>query len=714
MNYRNNSKSTEEVEEKIEAAEKKQEPKKNAKLKKKKSDPSPPLGGGPNQSQNRFVGEAYFAKPYPTRKELLEMVESINQNDSYHRSAEFRIVAEVPQIKAASLAVRVHVNSSNRLSVEHAEEKLSDLMDAKVDLKVVKIGRGSAREVVDQKIQRLLGGRRCDVVGLLNLSSHAISTEEVFEEGGKLEGLHTFTEGFSVWKRLCGDARLNGAIPRMLLVVPEKLNPEPYVRILVSHLWESGLSDIPGFISGPFITQSGTDASISYPYFMDLRDDVSLQFSDNCQNKNKATTNKVRGEGTFVLGSARRGPRPPGMSRDDGTPQTTPRPLSSYAAVYKKNCYGYGPSSDDKKAIRLAVASPRQLDASCVEDGLIDWFPAAVMVDAPNVIYINDYEKLCRLTGIEGSELDYALQSYRDAAMLTHMQEEVNDKEANSTDNEDAFAELDALIGLNSVKQQIREIAALLEKRGRDSLPCIHMAFKGNPGTAKTTVARITAKIFSQIGVSSNPNAFVETDSTGMIAQYVGQTAPLVKNTVKRAQGGVLFIDEAYGIAPQGNAGGRSYANEALATLVKELEDKRDNFVCIMAGYTQEMNSFIDMNPGLRDRIAFHIDFPDYSATELVEIFEKLACDAGYSLSTAAPAVLQKYFEKALAATDKNFSNGRLVRKLFERARFKQAVRSSSNILTVSDIQEALSSSDFVLEGVGSASFGFVREQMQS
>jgi AAA+ superfamily predicted ATPase len=259
------------------------------------------------------------------------------------------------------------------------------------------------------------------------------------------------------------------------------------------------------------------------------------------------------------------------------------------------------------------------------------------------------------------------------------------------------------------VKQQIRDIVTLLEKRGRESLPCVHMAFKGNPGTAKTTVARIVAKIFAQAGLSEKPDAFVETDSTGMIGQFVGHTAPLVKRTVGSAQGGVLFIDEAYGIAPPRGKEQSSFAGEALATLVKELEDRRDDFVCIMAGYTDEMNQFIDHNPGLRDRIAFHIDFPDYTANELVEIFKKISRESDYRVSQSAERVLREYFSCALTATDKNFSNGRLARKVLERARFKQAMRSDSNVIASADVRAAIASDDLSFDNKGSVSFGFVQ-----
>jgi len=329
-----------------------------------------------------------------------------------------------------------------------------------------------------------------------------------------------------------------------------------------------------------------------------------------------------------------------------------------------------------------------------------------------------DYGKLCRLTGMKGKCLSAALESF-DREILAQKEAQLQKEKEGvighlfgglNAENSDLFVELETLIGLDSVKQQVREIATLIDRRGRDKLPCIHMAFKGNPGTAKTTVARILANIFIRIGVSSNPNAFVETDSTGLIAKYVGHTAPLIKETVGKAQGGVLFIDEAYGIAPTID-NDRTFGREALATLVKEMEDKRDTFVCIMAGYTEEMNRFIDINPGLRDRIAFHLDFPDYTAEECVQIFEKFAKTEEYELSTIARKALLYYFEQALIANNRNFSNGRLARRVFERAKLKQAMRSAGNTLEAEDIKLAINSDDLKTNST-SAGFGFTHSTL--
>lgn len=262
------------------------------------------------------------------------------------------------------------------------------------------------------------------------------------------------------------------------------------------------------------------------------------------------------------------------------------------------------------------------------------------------------------------------------------------------------FAELDALIGLESVKTQVREYATLLERRGRDALPCLHMTLLGNPGSGKTTVARIIAKIFDNIGVNKRRDIYVETDSGGLIAGYVGQTALKTKAVIARAKGGVLFVDEAYALYNgEGRAG--MFAAEALATLVKEMEDKRDEFVCILAGYTQETEDMIKSNPGLRDRIGISIEFPDYSVEELVQIFEKFARDAGYWLGRGSREFLFDYFSRVLAQKDEHFSNGRIVRKVFERARIKQAMRTESNVITKGDLEAATAEGDLAKIAAG-------------
>lgn len=254
-----------------------------------------------------------------------------------------------------------------------------------------------------------------------------------------------------------------------------------------------------------------------------------------------------------------------------------------------------------------------------------------------------------------------------------------------------ALEELDALIGLNSVKKCVREIVALLKNRGRSALPCLHMVFRGNPGTGKTTVARLVGKLFGEIGIIKDGEKFIETDRDGLVSQYLGGTAAKTASVVKDALGGVLFIDEAYALVS--NAA-YDYGHEAINTLVKRLEDSRRDFVCIMAGYTNEINQMLSSNPGLRDRIQFYIDFPDYSAEELVQIYCKYAESEAYQLGADAKVTLRQMAEQIIRNKDENFSNARLIRKVFERTRMKQAMRTSDNMISAEDIQAVFAESD--------------------
>ncbi|MCL2046875.1 MAG: AAA family ATPase [Oscillospiraceae bacterium] len=253
-----------------------------------------------------------------------------------------------------------------------------------------------------------------------------------------------------------------------------------------------------------------------------------------------------------------------------------------------------------------------------------------------------------------------------------------------------AFDELESLIGLDNVKKTIKEIVTLLEKRGRKAVPCLHMTFLGNPGTGKTTVARILARLFAEVGLTQK-NILVETQRGGLVGKYLGQTAPKTADVIKRAMGGVLFIDEAYALIEREDD---AFGKEVIATLVKIMEDKRDEFVCIMAGYTDEMNAMLDVNPGLRDRIQFHISFPDYNLHELLLIFDKLCKENGYELSFDGRAAMESRLKQILVSKPDNFSNGRFVRKIFERICIKQACRASDDLITGHDVKEAFADDD--------------------
>lgn len=246
-----------------------------------------------------------------------------------------------------------------------------------------------------------------------------------------------------------------------------------------------------------------------------------------------------------------------------------------------------------------------------------------------------------------------------------------------NTDLENCLDELEALVGLDSVKNEVLACINLLRinnLRKEKGLPELqtsnHMVFTGHPGTGKTTVARIMAKIFKSLGVVSK-GQLVETDRSGLVAGYMGQTALKTAQVIKKAKGGVLFIDEAYSLSSE--EGSNDYGREAIDTLVKGMEDYRDDLVVIVAGYVDEMKKFIGMNPGLRSRFNKYINFADYSAEEMLEIFKRQCEKAQFLLSTDAEEVALRYF--ANCQKDPTFGNARGVRNFFDRVVMNQATR---------------------------------------
>lgn len=241
-----------------------------------------------------------------------------------------------------------------------------------------------------------------------------------------------------------------------------------------------------------------------------------------------------------------------------------------------------------------------------------------------------------------------------------------------------SFDKLDELIGLTSVKKEVNALANLIkiqqkrEEKGMKVIkPSYHCVFTGNPGTGKTTVARLVAGIYHELGILKK-GQLVETDRSGLVAEYVGQTAPKTNKIIDKALDGVLFIDEAYTLV---NAGENDYAKEAIATLLKRMEDDRDRLVVILAGYTNEMKKFIDSNPGLQSRFSRYINFPDYTEEELMQILESSLNKYEYTLSLEAKTKLKELFVHAIATKDENFGNGRYVRNVFDKTIERQSNR---------------------------------------
>ena len=244
--------------------------------------------------------------------------------------------------------------------------------------------------------------------------------------------------------------------------------------------------------------------------------------------------------------------------------------------------------------------------------------------------------------------------------------------------------ELDKLIGLENVKDVVKGILNTLEfnhKKKKMGIQTedisLNMIFTGNPGTGKTTVARLIGKILKNMGILKKGH-MIEVTRADLVGQYVGQTAIKTEEKIKEAYGGILFIDEAYSL---NNGGQNDFGKEAIATLIKEMEDNRDKLVVIMAGYKDEMKDLLDLNPGFESRINFNVEFNDYNEDELLSIFKKLCKKEKYTISHNAYKELKEVLKEAVKNKDKNFGNGRYVRKLFESIKMKQASRVISDNL---------------------------------
>ena len=243
---------------------------------------------------------------------------------------------------------------------------------------------------------------------------------------------------------------------------------------------------------------------------------------------------------------------------------------------------------------------------------------------------------------------------------------------------EEALAELDALVGMPSVKAEVRKMVGMVknnEQRRAAGLKVApmsyHMVFTGNPGTGKTTVGRIMAKIFRALGLLKRGH-LVETDRSGLVGEYVGKTAVKTNKLIDQALDGVLFIDEAYALT---EGGGNDYGKEAVDTLLKRMEDDRNRLVVIVAGYTDNMKNFIDANPGLKSRFNRDIDFPDFTPAELAEVFRRTAKKNQYVLAPEVDRTLEECMAVFTRRKDKQFGNGRFVRNLFEKSLERQALR---------------------------------------
>jgi Holliday junction resolvasome RuvABC ATP-dependent DNA helicase subunit len=268
------------------------------------------------------------------------------------------------------------------------------------------------------------------------------------------------------------------------------------------------------------------------------------------------------------------------------------------------------------------------------------------------------------------------------------------------------LSELDNLTGLKQVKTEVRQLVSLIqiqqerERLGISSQPMNqHMVFLGSPGTGKTTVARILGGLFKELGLLSKGH-FVEVDRSGLVAGYLGQTAIKTLDVLKSCLGGVLFVDEAYSLTSSGSLSAESdqFGDEAIDTLLKFMEDHRDNFIVIAAGYTNEMNRFLASNPGLKSRFNTFIVFDDYSENELLEILFKSAKSFNYRIDTEAVASISEILSRLCRSRGSNFGNARSMRNLLELAIKRQAHRLASKPFRSKDDLQLLIKEDFLIE----------------
>ncbi|SHI38574.1 AAA family ATPase [Propionispora hippei] len=310
------------------------------------------------------------------------------------------------------------------------------------------------------------------------------------------------------------------------------------------------------------------------------------------------------------------------------------------------------------------------------------------------------------ITAIAAGDIS-ALDGFRqmrdmDQRMDAAMRKPVSSKqkaEDSSKKMEEILRELDALIGLTEVKKLVREIYAFLEiqkRREKEHLitePLVlHMIFKGNPGTGKTTVARILGKVFCEMGVLSRGH-LLEVERADLVGEYIGHTAQKTREQLKKAYGGILFIDEAYSLA---RGGEKDFGKESIDVLVKAMEDHKNELILILAGYRDEMDGFLQANPGLHSRFPIHINFLDYTQEELLAISEQMCNKRQYRFTKEAKLALLRLLIRPSSENVEHFGNARTVRNIIERAIRRQAVRLMAKQVTTREDLVTLEAEDLL------------------
>ncbi len=324
------------------------------------------------------------------------------------------------------------------------------------------------------------------------------------------------------------------------------------------------------------------------------------------------------------------------------------------------------------------------------------WAPKGYLSNATEFL---DYAR--NLDGGDVGEARLALRKVHELISLAEVNIEflnVDGQWATAVQLSSPSSRLDGLIGLEPVKREVRAISDRLaldkirrEQGLRVAPTSRHLVFTGNPGTGKTTVARILGDIYKELGVISK-GQFIEVDRSGLVGQYQGHTADKVHKVVESAIGGVLFIDEAYSLS---NGDRDDFGREAIDALIKLMEDHRENLVVVVAGYTIDMVKFLESNPGIKSRFSKSIQFPDYSNDELMKVLDSYCADAGLEMDDGARNVARARIEAL--SRDRSFGNARDVRKIFEEALDRQATRlmRPKNLNPVSGAIRILRAKDF-------------------
>lgn len=336
----------------------------------------------------------------------------------------------------------------------------------------------------------------------------------------------------------------------------------------------------------------------------------------------------------------------------------------------------------DEKALQKELYSDKNPLSLDILKAVIDWF------ESLGNTYIEIFGMMSQQCQAFYDYISRLHNYYNDFLVLNNgtggydNRVEKNSVEKNSAEIAQSFnaqSELESLIGLSDIKHDVDELISLAKMnkmRVDKGLKCIplslHLVFTGNPGTGKTTVARILAKLYNEIGILSR-GQLIEVDRADLVAGYVGQTAIKTAEKIKEALGGILFIDEAYTLAKDGN----DFGQEAIDTLLKAMEDNRDDFIVIVAGYQAPMEKFINSNPGLKSRFNKFFLFPDYSSDELSVIFRQICKKYDYSVSDDVLALVDQHIASIVATKTDNFANAREIRNYFERIVANQALRLS-------------------------------------